>query len=82
MLVGTIRTFHINEIRTTEATSHLVLSLNAKPTVKSESNETKLLQLTSKMAVLCTMIHTSHEKYGIPVSLLLKFKLKANTRDA
>lgn len=82
MLVATVRTFHINEIRTMEATSHLVLSFNAKPTVKSESKETKLLQLTSKMAVLCTMIHTSHEKYSIPVSLLLTPKLNANTRGA
>lgn len=82
MFVGTLRTFHINEIRTTEATTHLVWCFNAKPTVKLESKETKLLQLTSKKAVLCTVIHTSHEKYGILVSLLLKPKLKANTRDA
>lgn len=52
MLVGTIQTFHGNEIRTTAATTHLVWSFIAKPEVKPESMEAKPLQLTSKETVM------------------------------
>lgn len=84
VLVGTIRTFHRNEIRTTAATTHSVWSFNAKPKLKPESMEAKTLQLTSKEAAVCMILHWINEKYGTWVWFLhlLKPKFKVNARDS
>lgn len=84
VLVGTIWTFHRNEIRTTAATTHSVWSFIAKPKLKPESVEAKTLQLTSKEAAVCMTLHWINEKYGTWVWFLhlLKPKFRANARDS
>lgn len=84
VLVDTKRAFHRNEIRTTAATTNSVWSFIAKPKLQSESMEAKTLQLTSKEAAVCMILHWISEKYGTWVWFLhlLKPKFKVNSRDS